>query len=345
MLTVLGENIIDLVPTDVAGATVPAYLAHAGGSPANTAVAAAKLGSAAALIARISRDTFGTQIRDRLVNDGVSDRYLVTASEPSSLAVVSFDAERRASYDFWLTGTADWQWGDNELPEPLDDDVESLHIGSIAAFLEPGASTIGRMVRAEADRGKVTLSFDPNIRPGIVAGPDGSLDEARARVEALLGVVDVVKASDEDLAWLYPAIQAETAAKVWASHGPALVVVTRGPDGAVAIGRTATVAVPAPVVDVVDTVGAGDAFSGALLHAMSQRGLLGAGGGERIAALDADGLTYLITVAVTASAVTCTRQGAVPPTAQELAAALNQAQTIWPSTKVSANRTSAPGRP
>ncbi|MFG1928143.1 carbohydrate kinase [Cryptosporangium sp. NPDC048952] len=321
LITVVGENIIDLVPDQ--GDDAP-YHARAGGSPANIAVSVAKLGSSAALAARVSRDVFGGRIRTRLAEAGVDNRFLVDATEPSSLAVVTFDDERRASYDFWLTGTADWQWRDNDLPNPLDDDVVALHVGSLAAYLSPGAEAIEQMVAREGYRGRVTLTYDPNIRPTIVAAADGSLDAARVRTERLVRLVDVVKVSDEDLGWLYPDSPAEDAAAEWAEAGPALVVVTRGAQGALAIGRAATVTVAAPKVEVADTIGAGDSFAGALLHALGVRGLLGPGGADRIAGLDEAALTDVIRTAAVAAALTCTRVGAEPPTAAELAAALEE---------------------
>jgi len=323
LITVVGENIIDLVPSDGGSDDAP-YHARAGGSPANIAVSVAKLGSRAALAARVSRDVFGGRIRARLADAGVEGRYLVDAAEPSSLAVVTFDAERRASYDFWLNGTADWQWRDRDLPNPLDDEVAALHIGSLATYLSPGAEVIEKLVAREGYRGRVTLSFDPNIRPTIVAAADGSLDAARVRTERLVRLVDVVKVSDEDLGWLYPDAPAEDAAAEWAEIGPALVVVTRGSQGALAIGRAATVTVTAPAVQVADTIGAGDSFAGALLHALGVRGLLGPGGADRIAGLDEETLTDVIRTATTAAALTCTRVGAVPPTAEELEAALKE---------------------
>ncbi len=317
VLAVLGENVVDLVP-DGAGVLVP----HAGGGPANVAVAAASLGARAALLARVSRDHFGALIRARLDAADVDGRYLTDAAEPSSLAVVSFDAERRASYDFRLAGAADWQWRPGELPDPLDPDVSALHVGSLALYLEPGAAQVEQLLIREGYRGRVTLSLDPNVRPTIVADPGGSLDAARERVERAVGLVDVVKASEEDLGWLYPGVPAEDAAADWASRGPALVVLTRGADGATAIGRKAAVSVPATTVEVADTVGAGDTFVGALLHGLGAGGLLGPGGAERIAGLDADALTTLLRRAATAAALTCTRPGAAPPTAAELTAAL-----------------------
>jgi fructokinase len=319
VLTVVGENIIDLVPDD---SEASSFRPSPGGSPANIAVSAARLGFHTALAARISRDLFGSRIRNRLASVGIDDRYIVDATEPSTLAAVHFDAERRASYDFWFTGTADWQWRDGELPDPLDPDVVALHIGSIAIFIPPGADAIEQLVAREGLRGQVTLSLDPNVRPTIVADADGSLDTARARVERLVGLVDVVKASDEDLGWLYPDVRPVDAAERWAGLGPSLVVMTQGPDGAVAIGAKATVSVPAPTVTVADTIGAGDAFAGGLLYALNVAGLLGPGGADRIAALDGPELTELVRVAVVTAALTCTRVGAVPPTAAELTAFL-----------------------
>lgn len=313
MLAVLGENVVDLVP--VGDASAAAYRAFAGGGPANVACAAARLGSPVALIARIGADVFGRQVRARLTSCGVDGRYLVAAAEPSSLAVVSFDDERRASYDFWLTGAADWQWSDDELP-PLASDVTALHVGSLAAFLEPGASVIERLLVAERQRGRVTISLDPNVRPTII----GDLAAARERVERLIALAHVVKASDEDVAALYPGRPAGECARAWLALGPSLVVITRGADGALALTSSVTLEVPAPVVAVADTVGAGDAFSGALLHTLSGAGLLGEPG--PLGRVDAAALATIITTATAAAALTCTRPGADPPTAAELTAFL-----------------------
>ncbi len=254
----------------------------------------------------------------------MDDRYLVAAAESSSLAVVTFDDQRRASYDFWLDGTADWQWTDEELPHPLGDEVTAVHIGSLAAFLEPGGAAIERMIRRERERGQVTISLDPNVRPMIVA-PDGDLGPARERVERLVGLAHVVKASDEDVAHLYPGLPVEEAARAWLALGPALVVVTLGADGALVVGRSATVTVPAPKVEVADTVGAGDTFAGALLSGLSDAGLLGAAGHAKLADLDADALRPIVAAAAAAAAINCTRPGADPPTAAELTTFLAQA--------------------
>ena len=316
-LAVVGENIIDLVPL---GGSTRDYRALPGGSPANIAVAASRLGTPTALVARVSTDVFGRRVRERLTADGVLDTHLVEAIEPSSLAVVTFDAERRASYDFWLSGTADWQWTDAELGRPLGDEVRAVHVGSIAAYREPGASALTTMLERERGRGAVTISLDPNVRPAVIGG----LEYARERTEQLVGLADVVKASDEDLTLLYPGVDQVTAARRLLALGPSLVVVTRGADGAVGVGRAAEAEVPTPKVDLVDTVGAGDTFMGALLHALDRHGLLGGAARERLAAADAETLRALLTTAATAAALNCGREGADPPTAAELAAALRR---------------------
>lgn len=304
-IAVAGENVIDLVPVD--GDT---FRALPGGSPANIAIAATRLGSPAALIARIGSDAFGRRIRERLAADGVSPRYLVDAPEPSSLAVVTFDEQQRASYDFWFTGTADGQWTGDELPDPLHDDVRALHVGSVALHLEPGGAALLRLILREHARGAVTLTLDPNIRPDI----SGDLTAVRRRLEALVPLCDVVKASDDDLRHLYPDLDPVEAARLWRDSGPALVVVTQGPDGATAVTPHQAVAVPAPSVDIVDTVGAGDAFMGALLHALATHDLLGGDRVGQLRTLTPTALTPLLEYATAAATYTCTRQGADPPT-------------------------------
>ncbi|MCF2532275.1 carbohydrate kinase family protein [Yinghuangia soli] len=312
MIAVAGENVVDLVP---AGGTPDTYRALAGGSPANIAIAATRLGTPAALIARIGSDAFGHRVRERLAADGISPRYLVDAPEPSSLAVVSFDEQRRASYDFWFTGTADGQWAGHELPDPLDPDIRALHVGSAALHLEPGGAALLRMILREHARGAVTLTLDPNVRPDI----SGDLGPVRRRLEAVMPLCDVVKASDEDLRHLYPDLDPVEAGRLWRDSGPSLVVVTQGPDGATAILEHEAIAVASPEVDVADTVGAGDAFMGALLHGLATRDLLG---GDQVGALRTiapEELRRVLEYAAAAAAYTCTRPGADPPTSKALA--------------------------
>ena len=311
MLTVLGEAIVDLV-----GEGDRRYTAHPGGSPLNVAVGLGRLGQPTSLAARLSRDAFGSMFREHLAAAGVDPRHLVSAQEPSTLAVATLDADGVAAYDFWTEGTADWQWTFAELAGIVDDETVVLHTGSIAMELEPGAGRVLDLLRRVRHAGRTTISYDPNVR----LARRGSPDEGRRAVEKVVGLADLVKVSSEDLGWLYPGEDPVLAARRWAGVGPELVVVTLGGDGAVALpvgGQE--VRRPAPPVEVVDTVGAGDAFTAGLLGALADRGALGRTyQGGRLAAVD---LPAVLDRSCLVAALTCARAGADPPTRAEVQAA------------------------
>ncbi|OLT28607.1 carbohydrate kinase [Nocardiopsis sp. CNR-923] len=312
---------MDLLPT----AHGPDVLrAVPGGGPANTAVAAARLGTPTRLLARIGADGFGARIRDRLLGEGLDPSGLVAADEPSALAVATVGRDGSARYDFRMDDAADWRWRPGELPESLDSRVRAVHAASLALFREPGSARIEAMLRREHGRDEVTVTLDPNIRPDGVGDPD----EARALALRHAAQAHLVKASDEDLAFLCPDLPPLRAARAIATLGPALVVVTLGAKGAVALTHTREVEVRAPRVRVADTVGAGDAFMGALLHWLDRAGRLGRGPRARLAALGQDSLRELLTFATAAAACTVTREGADSPTADELAAVLEEADAV-----------------
>ena len=311
MLTVLGEAIVDLV-----GEGDRRYRAHPGGSPLNVAVGLGRLGLPVSLAARLSRDSFGAMFREHLAAAGVDPRHLVSASEPSTLAVATLDETGVAAYDFWTEGTADWQWTTAELAGVVDDETVALHTGSIVLELEPGAARVLELLRRVRHGGRATVSYDPNVR----MARRGSPAEGRAAVERVVGLADLVKVSSEDLEWLYPGEEPVAAGRRWAGAGPELVVVTLGGDGAVALPAGGTeLRRPAPPVDVVDTVGAGDAFSSGLLGALAERGALGrAARGSALGAVD---LAAVLDRACLVAALTCARAGADPPTRAEIQAA------------------------
>jgi fructokinase len=308
-IAVVGEALIDLVPRDRDGL----YEAVPGGSPANVAVGLARLEVPARMIARIADDPFGRRIRRHLAGNGVDLARVVTAAEPTSLAIVAVDPDGGVAYDFRVDGTADWQWRDEELDGALDGRVLAVHAGSLAMTMAPGADALLRLVQRAA--GGATVSYDPNCRPLLMGSPAA----ARERIERLVALADVVKASVEDVAWLLPGRAAEEVAGAWLALGPALVAITAGADGVVAAaGGTGTVRRPARQVAVVDTVGAGDAFSSALLAGLYRRGLLGADRRAALAAIGQEQLAEVLDDAVLAAAITCTRRGADPPTLAEL---------------------------
>lgn len=308
VIAVAGEVLTDFVPAGEDGL----FRAAPGGSPGNVAVGIARLEVPVRMLARLSGDVLGQRLRDHLARNGVDLSHAVAADEPSSLAIVLLQPDGSAAYDFRVDGTSDWQWTDDEVADALDD-VVALHVGSLGLTTEPGGQVLQRL--AERAVPTASVSFDPNVRHLLMGSPEG----VRAIVARMLRVADVVKASDEDVAWLEPGRTVEDVAADWQSRGPALVVVTRGGDGAVAVGAAAgPVSRPGLPVTVADTVGAGDSFMGALLAALARRRLLGADRRAALRAMTADDVVLLLDQAIEVSAVTCSRPGADPPRPPEL---------------------------
>ena len=195
---------------------------------------------------------------------------------------------------------------------------EGLHLGlgAISTLAEPAATTFETLLKRESKRR--VLAFDPNVRPNLIKDRDA----ARARMETWVALCDIVKVSRADLDWLYPGRSVEDSAAAWRALGPKLVVMTLGADGAMALLDGGKVAVPGRKIGVVDTVGAGDSFHSALLAGLHDHGLLTR---DRLAQLDVGVLKILLDRAVAASAITCSRAGANPPTKRELEDSLGPA--------------------
>jgi fructokinase len=313
VVAVAGEALIDLLPRGDQGL----FEAVPGGSPANVAVGLARLGVPTRMLARIADDALGQRLRAHLAGNGVDLSFAVRAPEPTSLAIVTMGPDGLADYDFRVEGTADWQWRDAELAGALGGQVVALHAGSLALTMPPGAAVLADLLARARDG--ATVSYDPNCRPLLMGSPG----QVRDQVDRLVALADVVKASADDLAWLLPGRAAEQVAVEWLAKGPAIVAITLGAAGAVAAAaRTGTIRRAAPRVEVVDTVGAGDAFMSALLAGLRDRDLLGARRREALRAIDPETLARVLDQAVLAATITCTRSGAQPPTAEELHAAL-----------------------
>lgn len=307
MIVVCGEALIDFTPARCGNAH--GYLPRPGGSPYNVAIGLARLGAPAAFLGRISREIFGRLLRAHLAASGVDLRYLQDGPEPSTLAFVYAGEDGEPAFSFYAEGTADRLLLPEHLPAAFPQEVTVLHFGSISLVLEPAASTLAGLLHRE--HGGRLISLDPNIRPNLIPDPDA----CRRRLLELIGRADIVKASRADLAWFYPGEAAERGAARWKAMGPALVVVTLGSAGAVGLGAAGTVRVPGAFVDLVDAVGAGDAFSAGLLAWLHHRGRLTRDGVRRLSPEDlAAALGYANRVA----AITCTRAGADPPRQKEV---------------------------
>ena len=298
-ILIAGEALTDIV-VDADGARRE----HPGGSPLNVAVALSRLGHDAHLLTAIGDDARGDAIRAHLDESGVQLTPASVRPGRTSTAEAVLDAHGAATYTFDLT----WDPDTAGLPEAPD----AVHTSSIAAVLDPGATTLSALLRSA--RESSTISYDPNARPTLMGAPE----DVRARIEENIALSDVVKASDEDVAWLYGTEDVEDVAASWRDLGPSLTVLTRGGDGAVAFSASGRVQVAPVQVEVVDTVGAGDTFSAGILDALAAKGLLGADRREMLAAIPSDDLATVLRRAAALSAITVSRAGANPPWSHEL---------------------------
>lgn len=303
MFVVVGEALVDLVGQR-GGRTLAA---HPGGSPANVALGLARLGNPVTLKTRLGRDALGAMIRDHLEASGVVvDAGPDDDAVATSLAIATL-AAGIASYDFRIA------WDVPSLV-PLPVETRCLHTGSLATVLAPGDANVLDLLEREHERGRVTVSYDPNVRPALM----GEHATARLAVERLVALSDVVKVSDEDLRWLYPDRPYEGVAGAWLESGPALVVVTRGDAGVYAVSRSVELHRAAIAVDLVDTVGAGDSFTSGLLDGLRRADLIGAARRDALAAIDDATLDDVVDEAARIAAITCSRPGADPPTRAQL---------------------------
>jgi fructokinase len=314
-IAVVGEVVADAVlPPDGIAAGVAHLTVHAGGGPANTAVALSRLGTTARFAARLSGGALGALCRAKLEESLVDLSASENAVEPATLAIARLDASGAASYEFYTDGTADWAWTDASLAKLIDGPFGAhpapvaVHTGSLALAIQPSGQVIENLL-ARA-RPSMTVSVDPNLRPLLVP-----VSSYRLWIDRWAALADILRLSEDDLDLLWPGWTPEQAAVHLHACGVPLAVVSLGGDGAFASLRGEQVRVPIGPTTLVDTVGAGDSFHGGLLHHLAETGHLGG----RLEGLTVDGLVEALTFASRVSAINCSRAGANPPWASELA--------------------------
>ncbi|HMJ37772.1 MAG TPA: carbohydrate kinase [Baekduia sp.] len=275
-----------------------------GGGPFNTARTLGRLRRPVAYLGAVSDDGFGRTLRQHLADDGVAPDAIVETALPSTLALADLGAAGGARYGFWGDGTASASLRPDAALAAIPDGVDVLHVGTLGLVFEPMAEALEAVTARLAPRALVVL--DPNVRPAAITHEQGYRD----RLDRVLALTTIVKVSDEDLAWLCPGQAAEDAARGLLARGPAVVLLTRGADGVVVMTAAGERVVDVPPARVVDTIGAGDAFSGGFLAASRLR----SGGMDLDAAADAAAYGALV------ASMTCERAGASPPTLDEVEA-------------------------
>ncbi len=326
MILVIGEALIDLIENRYQAG---AFNAIVGGANANVSIALARRGTKQQFLARLSKDGFGQLIREKLVTNGVGLDYAISADEQSTLVTVSIDSNGVPSYSFYVNGTADWGWTPAELP--TDADLENMHataiqFGCLGMAMGPGNLVIEDWAREHYKQKSVTISHDINMRPAL----GFERNHERLRVERINDISHVIKASDEDIEWLYDLETGSDVDKIvwkWIGDSARHVFITRGGDGVsvyrlAADGSKTRFDVPSRKINVVDTVGAGDTFCANLMGQLSDVDALGSDAFDRLQNLSDDVLREFVYTAGIAASITCERAGAEPPTKADLEAVL-----------------------
>jgi fructokinase len=295
---VCGEALIDILPGNN-----PVV----GGGPANTAKALARLGYGVQFIDGISSDAFGQSVRKELLGDGVGLELSQSSEKATCTATVTLSKSGSASYEFAIDNTATFDFNASWLPDPERYRPSVLYIGTLATIVEPGASELFEWGLRVGEFAPIV--FDPNIRPAVL----NDRQKYCLAVEKWVEISSIVKVSDDDLAWLYPNESISSIAHRWIAGGSAVVVVTRGAKGLISFTEKGSEEVDGVVVDVIDTVGAGDTVGAIVVEAIVE---------SSVAEIHGSALKKVLHRAAVAAAITCSRAGAQPPFQHELYEAL-----------------------
>ena len=303
----IGEILIDLTQTGRDEKGIPQFAANPGGAPANLAVAAAKLGAQTAFIGKVGDDAFGRYLTEVLRENGVDASWVaVDETYPTTMAVVSVDARGERDFSFYRSANADVMLSADDIPDAALRQAKLVHFGSVSLTADPSRAATLDAVRRAKGMGK-TITYDPNYRANL--WPDAGT--AVAQMKAPLGLVDILKLSDEELPLLTGTTDCAAGTAALAAQGVKLIFVTLGPDGVFYRLGEKTGHVPGVRCTVGDTNGAGDTFFGAALSRLCK---------EDLAALTPDKLEPILAFANKAASITTSRHGAIPamPTLAEV---------------------------
>lgn len=307
-ITAVGEILIDLTQSGTNELGIPVFAANPGGAPANLAVAASRLGASSAFIGKVGTDSYGTFLRNTLIENNVDvSGMVVDQVNRTTLAVVAVDKTGERTFSFYRDPSADVNLRAEEISEEHLKNTRFLHFGSVSLTTDP-ARTATLYAAETAKKHGAIISYDPNYRASLWS------DEATAiqRMLEPLPMVDVLKVSDEELPLLTGTEDLAEGSAMLAAKGIRLVLVTLGANGAYYRFGAHTGHIPGVKVKVGDTNGAGDTFFGATLAQLAKL--------ENLDALTPETLETILTVSNRAAAITTSRHGAIPamPTAEEV---------------------------
>jgi fructokinase len=307
-VVIVGENVADaLIEPMRTGDGRARFEIFSGGGPANTAVALSRLGTHTKFISRIADGILGNLFIERLESSGVDLSLSITAKESATLAIASVGPDGSAMYDFYAEGTADWQWEQGELIASSLRNAACVHTGSLGLVMAPGSAVVESFL--EEARKSSTISIDPNVRTALV-----DTETYRRKIHDWTRLADIFRLSEDDLNALFPNTPYSQLFDEWHSAGVSLVILTRGSRSTLASFEGARLEVPTPVVQISDTIGAGDAFTAGLLHWLFHNEFTGG----RLVGLGEDHARRALAFAGYIAALSCTSPGANPPWKDQL---------------------------
>ncbi|MEW7006290.1 carbohydrate kinase family protein [Lentilitoribacter sp. EG35] len=306
MIVCCGEALIDMLPRKLTSGE-DVFLPVPGGAIFNTAIALGRLGEDVGFISGISTDMFGTQLVEALNASHVSESYCIRNDQPTTLAFVKL-TDGNAKYSFFDEQSAGRNISQQDLPT-ISADVEALHFGAISLIPEPCGSTYETLLLKQAP--SHVISLDPNIRISFIK----DAEKHRARIKRMAEASDIIKVSDEDLAWIAETSNERSQIDQWLSVSASIVIITRGGDGADVYTKNYHFNSPAIKTTIVDTVGAGDTFNAGLLSGLKRENLLRK---DKLVSIGQDDLEKAVHLANRVASITVSRAGANPPWKHEL---------------------------